>query len=360
MNPGWEEQPFLPAPFDKSDGAEPRGGVGRGIDRGGTEGRGGNAHALASAGAEILVAGTAIYGASDPSGGDRRLRAAAKDGLDEDSRRARARRVGAVAGMLLFPARGMFEHEEADKLTQELLSTSKESSFGRGRRSSSARIRPGGKYLTFVFETYPNDPRGRDALLLVADSYFKQGGTGYTEARFRYRDLPESLPGRPRRGYARYQFALTYDRNRASRSRSDSHARSLDQYRALIREYPTSSFATAAKERVRVLRTSSPSTTRGRYFYMRKGLRRPRLPVPEVEQRYPEYGAGTSSSTIRRAPWSGSAREEATAISPGHRGVSGERVGEEGPASGARSLPRGRKRLGSGAPRVTAAGLRRF
>jgi ribulose-phosphate 3-epimerase len=41
----------------------------------------GNASALAGAGAEILVAGTAIYGDADPRRSIERLRAAAQEGV---------------------------------------------------------------------------------------------------------------------------------------------------------------------------------------------------------------------------------------------------------------------------------------
>jgi ribulose-phosphate 3-epimerase len=83
VNPGWGGQPFLPASLEKvrrlrdqarEAGAavpiEVDGGVGVG-----------NAGALAAAGAEILVAGSAIYGEADPRGAIGRLRAAAGDGV---------------------------------------------------------------------------------------------------------------------------------------------------------------------------------------------------------------------------------------------------------------------------------------
>ena len=80
VNPGWGGQPFLPASVEKvrrlraeaSEAGfrlvvEVDGGVGPG-----------NAQALAAAGAEILVAGTAIYAASDPAAAIGRLRACAE------------------------------------------------------------------------------------------------------------------------------------------------------------------------------------------------------------------------------------------------------------------------------------------
>jgi ribulose-phosphate 3-epimerase len=80
VNPGWGGQPFLPGSVDKvrrlraeasEIGARPTIEVDGGVDEE-------NAAALAAAGAEILVAGTAIYGASDPVGAIGRLRTAAE------------------------------------------------------------------------------------------------------------------------------------------------------------------------------------------------------------------------------------------------------------------------------------------
>ena len=115
-----------------------------------------------------------------------------------------------------------------DKVTTELLSTPKEALFEKGKALiNKKKYELGRKYLTFVFETYPNDPLGREALLMVADAFFRQGGTtGYTEARFRYRDYLNRYPGAPKRDYARYQFArLLRQGAREARPRPDHHAR---------------------------------------------------------------------------------------------------------------------------------------
>jgi len=186
--------------------------------------------------------------------------------------------------------------KKPDKLTQELLAKPKEALFEKGKALiEKKRYEQGRKYLTFVFETYPNDPLGRDALLLVADSFFKQGGSsGYTEARFRYRDYLNRYPGAPRRDYARYQFALTYDKEMERPDRDQTPTReAIDQYQALIREYPTSGFAGAARERVRVLTNVIAEHEFGvGYFYMRKGASSAALArFTDLEQRYPEYGA---------------------------------------------------------------------
>lgn len=186
--------------------------------------------------------------------------------------------------------------KKPDKVTQELLSKPKEELFEKGKDLvERKKYETGRKYLTFVFETYPNDPLGREALMRVADSYFKQGGTsGYTEARFRYRDYLNRYPGADRRDYARYQFALTYDKEIERPDRDQTATReAITQYRSLIREFPTSGFSGAARERLRVLTDllAEHEFAVG-YFYMRKGSPGAALSrFTDLEQRYPEYGA---------------------------------------------------------------------
>lgn len=183
-----------------------------------------------------------------------------------------------------------------DKITQELLSSPKEALFAKGKDLiERKRYDQGRKYLSFVFETYPNDPLGREALLLVADAYFKEGGTsGYTEARFRYRDYLNRYPGAPRRDYARYQFALCYDKEHEKPDRDQTSTReAIDQYRALIREFPDTAYSGAARERLRQLSDflAEHEFAVG-YFYFRKGATGAALArFVFLEQRFPEYGA---------------------------------------------------------------------
>lgn len=183
-----------------------------------------------------------------------------------------------------------------DKITLELLNSPKEVLFEKGKALIEKKnYQLGRKYLSFVFETYPNDPQGREALLMVADAYFKQGGTsGYTEARFRYRDYLNRYPGAPRRDYARYQFAFCYDKEHETPDRDQTSTReALDQYRALIREFPDSGYSGAARERIRQLTDllAEHEFAVG-YFYFRKGATGAALGrFTAIEARFPDYGA---------------------------------------------------------------------
>jgi outer membrane protein assembly factor BamD len=212
---------------------------------------------------------------------------------------ATRRRAPVFVGLLvvlLVTGASCSKNKKPDKITQELLSQPKEVLFEKGKALiARKRYETGRKYLNFVFETYPNEPQGREALLLVADSYFKQGGTtGFTEARFRYRDYLNRYPGAPRRDYARYQFALCYDREHEKPDRDQTSTReAIDQYRALVREFPESPYAGIARQRIRELMDliAEHEFAIG-FFYMRKGSPSAALGrFTGIEERFPEYGA---------------------------------------------------------------------
>ncbi len=208
-------------------------------------------------------------------------------------------RLTAVASILLLSLSigcGSSGAKKPDKITQELLNSPKDVLFEKGKTLlAKKKFDNGRKYLNFVFETYPNDPEGRESLLLVADSYFHQAGsTGYTEARFRYRDYLNRYPGAPRRDYARYQFAVCYDKEHEKPDRDQTSTReAIQQYQALIQEFPDSAYLTVARERIRRLTDSLADHEFGvGYFYIRKGAPAAALGrFIGIEQRFPDYGS---------------------------------------------------------------------
>ena len=209
---------------------------------------------------------------------------------------ARGTRWWAAIAVLVLVSGCASGARKPDKITQELLTSPKEVLFEKGKGLfDKKKFDQGRKYLNFVFETYPNEKEGRQALLLVADSYFRQGGaTGYTEARFRYRDYLNRYPGAPQRDYARYQFALCYDKEHEKSDRDQTSTReALQQYRVLLQEFPNSTYVTVALERIRRLTDALADHEFGvGYFYIRKGAPGAALGrFTAIEQRFPDYAA---------------------------------------------------------------------
>ena len=203
-----------------------------------------------------------------------------------------------LGGVLVVGAPGCASKgpRKPDAITQELLSQPKEVLFEKGKALiAKGKFEDGRKYLNHVFETYPNETVGREALLMVADSYLKQkNAKNYTEARYRYRDYLNRYPGAPKRDYARYQFALCYDLEHEKPDRDQTATReAIDQYRNLIREFPDSGYAGAGRERIRVLTDLLAEHDFGvGYFYLRKGATASALGrFTTLEERFPDYGA---------------------------------------------------------------------
>jgi outer membrane protein assembly factor BamD len=202
--------------------------------------------------------------------------------------------VIALAAALPAGCKSASGTKKVDKVTQELLTQPKEVLFEKGKALiAKKKYDEGRKYLNYVFETYPNETMGREALLMVADSYFQQKTpASYTEARYRYRDYLNRYPGATNRDYARYQFAFCYDKEHERPDRDQTATReAIEQYRALIREFPDSGYAGAARERIRRLTDLLAEHDFGvGYFYLRKGATAAALSrFIQVEQKYPDY-----------------------------------------------------------------------
>ena len=200
-----------------------------------------------------------------------------------------------LIGLTVLLAAACSGAKKPDKITAELLTQPKEVLFEKGKALiAKGKYEDGRKYLNHVFETYPNETLGREALLLVADSYLSQKGVkNYTEARYRYRDYLNRYPGAPKRDYARYQFALCYDKEHEKPDRDQTATReAIEQYRTLIREFPDSGYAGAGRERIRQLNDLLAEHDFGvGYFYYRKGATVSALSrFTTLEQRFPDYG----------------------------------------------------------------------
>ncbi len=59
------------------------------------------------------------------------------------------------------------------------------------------------KYYSFLSDSFPNDPLGRQAALKVADTFFEEKARdSLTEAQLRYKDFANRFPNDPQRPYA--------------------------------------------------------------------------------------------------------------------------------------------------------------
>lgn len=176
-----------------------------------------------------------------------------------------------------------------------ILALSSEESLAEGKRFLAEekynRARP---YLLHAFEVEPNSTRGREALLLVADTYYLEGGTSnYLQAEAKYRDFLNRFPTSDRAAYSQYQVASSLARRMERPDRDQTTTRdALNAFQDLLRLYPTTEYAAEARDQIRLVRDSlaEHEFVVGE-FYIKYGI--PRAAVGRFEyllEAFPEYG----------------------------------------------------------------------
>jgi outer membrane protein assembly factor BamD len=153
-----------------------------------------------------------------------------------------------------------------------------------------SRARP---LFTHAFEVEPNSKVGREALLLAADTFYLEGGSGnFTQAEAKYRDYLNRFPTSEQAAYVQFQIANSLAKRMERPDRDQTVARKgLEAYQELIRLYPTSEYATKAQEQlVAVSANLAEHEWVVGYFYLRYGA--PVAAINRFEyliQTYPKY-----------------------------------------------------------------------
>jgi outer membrane protein assembly factor BamD len=149
------------------------------------------------------------------------------------------------------------------------------------------------RYLSHAFEVEPNSVSGREALLLVADSlYLQGGGHNLIQAEAKYRDFLNRFPTSDRASYVQFQIANTLAKRVERPDRDQSATRqAVRAYDELLRVYPGSEHVSEAEERRGELLEllAEHEFLVGRFYY-RYGL--PSAAVGRYEyllENYPSY-----------------------------------------------------------------------
>lgn len=149
------------------------------------------------------------------------------------------------------------------------------------------------RYLSHAFEVEPNSLAGREALLLLADSYYLDGGSvNYVQAEAKYRDFLNRFPTSDQAAYAQFQVANSLAGRMEKPDRDQSATESaLAAYQELIRLYPTSEFVAEARQRIEDVRDrlAEHEFVVGQ-FYFRRGLQVAAIDrFEELLERFPAY-----------------------------------------------------------------------
>lgn len=177
-----------------------------------------------------------------------------------------------------------------------ILSLSAEESLAEGKELMSQQKYPRARaYLVHAFEVEPNSAKGREALLLAADTLYQEGGsTNYLQAEAKYRDFLNRFPTSDRAAYAQFQMANSLAKRMERPDRDQSVTRkALTAFEELLRQYPTTEFAAQARDQIRVVRDNlaEHEFVVGK-FYLRYGI--PVATAQRLEyllENFPEYSA---------------------------------------------------------------------
>jgi len=135
----------------------------------------------------------------------------------------------------------VFFDEVAQLSKEEVLA--KGDQLAQSRRHEEAR-----RYYSFVADSFPNDPVGRQAALRVADSFFNSRDMeSLTEAQLRYRDFSNRFPNDPSRAYALLMYGKCSFQQRRGPHRDLTQVReAAESFRQVAELYPGSEFAEEA------------------------------------------------------------------------------------------------------------------
>jgi outer membrane protein assembly factor BamD len=205
------------------------------------------------------------------------------------------RHLSSLAVLLLVVAAGLGCRSGAVS-DDPLLQLSASESLTEGQRlMGQERFSAARKYLTHAFEVEPNSSSGREALLLVADSLYKQGGAAnLVQAEAKYRDFLNRFPTSDRAAYVQLQIgnSLAARVERPDRDQSVT-LKALDAFQDLLRIYPTSDQVPEARRRLADMRVKlGEHEFEVARFYYRYGI--PVAAAKRLEYllaTYPEYAA---------------------------------------------------------------------
>ena len=149
------------------------------------------------------------------------------------------------------------------------------------------------QYYTHVYETYPNDPLGRRALLRIADAYYEQGdAVNLVEAQYKYRDFINRYPGSDRADYAMLQIAMCSYKQMERPDRDQQKTReALEKFNDALKTYPKSPFRPDLDKRLQDVldRLATHDHIIARYYIKRRSYNAALQRLNGIVEIYPNY-----------------------------------------------------------------------
>lgn len=149
------------------------------------------------------------------------------------------------------------------------------------------------QYYSHVYETFPNDPLGRRALLRIADTYYEQGdAVNLVEAQYKYRDFINRYPGSDRADYAMLQIAMCSYKQMERPDRDQQKTReALEKFNDVLKTYPRSSLRPEMDKRLQDVldRLAKHDHIIARYYIKRRSYLAAVQRLNGIVELYPNY-----------------------------------------------------------------------
>ena len=149
------------------------------------------------------------------------------------------------------------------------------------------------QYYSHVYETFPNDPLGRRALLRVADAYYEQGdAVNLVEAQYKYRDFINRYPGSDRADYAMLQIAMCSFKQMERPDRDQQKTReALEKFNDAIKTFPRSPLRPEMDKRLQDVldRMAKHDHIIARYYIKRHSYNAAVQRLNGIVEEYPNY-----------------------------------------------------------------------
>jgi len=148
-------------------------------------------------------------------------------------------------------------------------------------------------YLSHTFEVAPNSANGRDALLLVADAHYLDGGSeNFIRAEAKYRDFLNRFPTSDRASYVQLQLANSLSKRMLKPDRDQTSTRkALEAYDELLLIYPGTQYAEEGRLEMAALRETLADHEMiiGRYNFRRRLYPAASARLAGLLEEYPDY-----------------------------------------------------------------------
>jgi outer membrane protein assembly factor BamD len=147
--------------------------------------------------------------------------------------------------------------------------------------------------LQTLINTYPDSEYLAKAKLAIADSYYKEGGTGsLDQAILEYKDFETFFPFLDEAAYAQMQVGMAYYRQMMKPDRDRTQALNAEsEFQTLLQKYPNSTYAGPAEQRLREVQEvlAEGDYRIATFYYDRHSDRASAARLLELTSRYPLY-----------------------------------------------------------------------